>query len=283
MELELLSDARALLGEGPVWHAREQTLYWVDILGRRVYAGTDLLLELDDSVGCLAPRRQGGLLLGVGVSLVELDPASRGISLRAILDEPAHNRINDGKCDPAGRFLVGTMDRREQQASGSLYSLESHTVRKLLSGIRISNGLTWSPDHRTLYYIDTPTRLVQAFDYDLASGEIANGRIAIRIPEALGWPDGMTTDTDGCLWIAMWGGAQVTRWDASTGKLLEQLPVPVLQPSSCIFGGAGLNELYITSARTGMTPGQLAAYPLSGGLFRLSTHHIGLPAVEFAS
>jgi sugar lactone lactonase YvrE len=266
MELELLSDARAQLGEGPVWHAREKTLYWVDILGKRVCAGTDLLVELM-ICHCL-PRRSGGLP-GLGISFMELDPITWGRC--AAIDEPAHNRVNDGKCDHAGRFLVGTMDRREQQASGTLYSVEGNTICKLLSGIRISNGLTWSPDYKTLYYIDTPTRLVQAFDYDLASGEIMNGHTVIRIPESLGWPDGMTSDSEGRLWIAMWGGAQVTRWDASSGELLERIPLPALQVSSCIFGGVDLNELYITSARTGLTPGHLAAYPLSGGLFRLST------------
>lgn len=283
MELELLCDARAQLGEGPVWHAPARTLYWVDILGGRVYAGARLLMELDDSVGCLALRKPGGLLLGLGLSLVEFDSPGREGSLHVALSEPAQNRINDGKCDPAGRFLVGTMDRHEQQASGALYSVAGHTVRKLLGGIRISNGLTWSPDYRTLYYIDTPTRLVRAFDYDLASGEIANGRVAVRVPDSLGWPDGMTSDLEGGLWIAMWGGAQVTRWNASTGRLLEQFPVPALQTSSCIFGGEDLNELYVTSARTGMSLGQLAEYPLSGGLFRLGTRFTGIQAFEFSS
>jgi len=283
MRLELLSDARAQLGEGPAWHAREQTLYWVDILGKHLYAGTDMLLELDDFLGCLAPCKTGGLMLGLGTSLVELDPATRELATKVALREPADNRINDGKCDPAGRFLVGTMDRYERQANGSLYSLEGQTVKKLLSGTRISNGMTWSSDHKTLYYIDTPTHAVQAFDYDLASGEIGNGRMAIRIPEALGWPDGMTSDTNGNLWIAMWGGAQVTQWDAATGQLLERILVPALHTSSCIFGGADMNELYITSARSGMSPRELAEYPLSGGLFKVSTRVTGMPTYEFAS
>lgn len=283
MKLELLSDVRAQLGEGPAWHAREQTLYWVDVLGKRLYAGTDMLLELDDFLGCLAPCKTGGLILGLGTLLVELDPATGELSPQVALREPADNRINDGKCDPVGRFLVGTMDRYERQANGSLYSLEGQTVKKLLSGTRISNGMTWSPDHKTLYYIDTPTHAVQAFDYDLASGEIGNGHMAIRVPEALGWPDGMTSDTNGNLWIAMWGGAQVTHWDAATGQLLERIPVPALHTSSCIFGGADMNELYITSARSGMSPRELAEFPLSGGLFRVSTRVTGMPTYEFAS
>ena len=130
------------------------------------------------------------------------------------------NRFNDGKCDPAGRFLAGTMDDAEKEASGSLYSYSPDgTLKTLLTGLRISNGLTWSPDHQTFYHIDTPTRQVTAFDYDLATGNLANPRPVISIPPELGWPDGMTSDAEGMLWVAMWGGAKLTRWNPATGQL----------------------------------------------------------------
>ncbi len=282
MRAELILDAKATLGEGPAWDAKTQTLYWVDILGKRIYSGTRILTELEGLAGCLAPRKNGHLILGARLSFADLDPASAKLTILATLAEPVNNRINDGKCDPAGRFLAGTMDMNEKEASGNLYSLISNSPpRKLLDGIRISNGLAWSPDTRTFYYIDTPTRQVKAFDYDLSTGQIANPRVAVQVPKSLGWPDGMTSDTEGNLWIAIWGGAQVTRWNPSTGQLLAQIPVPALYTSSCVFGGRDMNELYVTSARVGMSEADLVKYPLSGGLFKIETKIVGMPTFEF--
>ncbi|MDL1944174.1 SMP-30/gluconolactonase/LRE family protein [Chloroflexi bacterium CFX2] len=278
---KLILDAKAALGEGPAWDAKTQTLYWVDILEKRIFAGAELLAQLDDFVGCLAPRKNGNLILGKRASFVDFEPASSRQTVLAALSESPTNRINDGKCDPAGRFLAGTMDMNEKEASGSLYSFDGKQTTRLLDGIRISNGLAWSPDHKTFYYIDTPTREVKAFDYDGVTGQIANLRIAVRVPESLGWPDGMTSDTEGSLWIAMWGGAQVTRWNPNSGQLLEQIPVPALQTSSCVFGGKNMNELFVTSARVGMSDADIEKYPLSGGLFRVVTKVEGMPTFEF--
>ncbi|MBV6450579.1 MAG: 6-deoxy-6-sulfogluconolactonase [Anaerolineales bacterium] len=283
MNVELMFDVKAALGEGPVWDARAQTLYWVDILNKRIYANGDSLVELDEFIGCLAPRARGGLVLAKRFSFWTFDlGATSSTFLAAPADEPATNRFNDGKCDPRGRFLAGTMNLNEKNATGSLYSFDGTSITKLLSKVTISNGLTWSPDGKTFYYIDTPTRVVQAFDYDLDSGAIANPRVTVTIPASLGWPDGMTSDSQGNLWIAMWGGAQVTKWNPHTGQLLEQIPVPALQPSSCAFGGKHLNELFITSARKGLDDAALEQYPLSGGVFRVETTVAGLPAFEFA-
>ena len=282
MQAELLLDAQALLGEGPAWDAKTQTLYWVDILEKRIYAGTELLAQLDDFIGCLAPCKNGHLILGMRASFVDFEPAISRQTLLAILTESATNRVNDGKCDPAGRFLAGSMDMNEKEASGSLYSFDGKAVTRLLEGIRISNGLAWSPDHKTFYYIDTPTRIVKAFDYDVNSGAIANQRIAISVPDSFGWPDGMTSDTEGNLWIAMWGGAQVTKWNPQTGQLAERVSFPALQTSSCVFGGKNMNELHVTSARVGMSEADLKKYPLSGGLFRVKTNVEGMPTFEFA-
>lgn len=281
MQVELFLDAKAALGEGPAWDEKTQTLYWVDILSKRIYAGKELLAELDDFIGCLAPCKNGNLILGKGASFVDFDPVSSQQTVLASLTEPATNRINDGKCDPAGRFIAGTMDMNEQKASGSVYSFVGQQTTRLLDSIRISNGLAWSPDHTTFYYIDTPTREVKAFAYDVKTGDIANPRVAIQVPESLGWPDGMTSDATGNLWIAMWGGAQVTRWDPDTGQLLERIPVPALQSSSVVFGGKNRNELYITSARKNLSQADLQKYPLSGGLFKVETKFEGMPTFEF--
>ncbi|GJQ52463.1 MAG: regucalcin-like protein [Anaerolineaceae bacterium] len=283
MRAELLYDAKAELGESPVWDSRAQTLYWLDILGKRIYADADKIAELDEFIGCLAVRQRGGLILAKRLSFWTFDlNSSSATFLAAPVDEPTSNRFNDGKCDPRGRFLAGTMNLNEKDPTGSLYSFDGKSITKLLSDVTISNGLTWSADGKVFYYIDTPTRQVKAFDYDLESGAIANPRIAATIPASLGWPDGMTSDTQGNLWIAMWGGAQITRWNPNTGQLLEQIPIPALQPSSCVFGGKHMNELFISSARKDMDDATLNQYPFSGGVFRVETNVEGLPLFEFA-
>lgn len=286
MQAELLIDSKAALGEGPAWDAKTQTLYWVDILAKRVHAwkdGRDDFLQLDEFVGCVAPRRDAGLIAALHASFWILGGIADQRALIAPVSEPAANRFNDGKCDPAGRFLAGTMDMNEKSPSGNLYSLEAgKSPRKLLDGIRISNGLAWSPDYKIFYYIDTPTRQVRAFDYDLDTGNISNPRIAVEIPASLGWPDGMTSDMEGRLWIALWGGSRVSKWDPATGRKEAEVAIPAPHVTSCVFGGARRDLLYITTARVGLDESALAQYPLSGGLFQIQTQTEGMPTFEFA-
>jgi len=300
---ELLLDARAALGEGPAWAASSGLLYWVDIHAGWLHAyhpreKADLVFDLGEYVGCVAPRRSGGLVLGLRSGFALLDslslprffpqrsdrPAARLDPLRVFNPEPQlpGNRFNDGKCDPAGRFLAGTMDDTEKDATGSLYSLGlDGKARTLLSGVRISNGLAWSPDYRTFYFIDTPTHTIMAYDYALTSGDIANPRPLLTIPSELGWPDGMTSDVEGMIWVAMWGGARLTRWNPATGRMVKEIPIPALNVSSCTFGGSDLTDLYVTTARKDMDRDQLREYPLSGGLFRLHTNIQGMPTFEY--
>lgn len=285
MQAELLLDAQATLGECPAWEESTQTLYWVDIRGKRIHAckdGRDEFIQLDETVGCVAPRRDGGLVAALHASFVTLERFAPEPALIARVPDPASNRFNDGKCDPAGRFLAGTMDDAEQAASGSLYSFESgRPPRKLFGGIRIANGLAWSPDYKTFYYIDTATRQVRAYDYDLDSGSISNPRVAVEVPASMGWPDGMTSDMEGRLWIALWGGARVARWNPLDGRLEAEVSVPALQTSSCVFGGPRRDILYVTSARVGMDESMLETYPLSGGVFQIQTQTQGMPTFEF--
>jgi sugar lactone lactonase YvrE len=265
----------------------------VDIRGKRIHAwkdGHDESILLDETIGCIAPRRDGGLVAALRASIVTIDwgvlrngiPQSSNPAgyhpapqLLARVPDPATNRFNDGKCDPAGRFLAGTMDDAEQVTSGNFYSFETgKPPRRLFNGIRIANGLAWSPDHKTFYYIDTATRQVRAYEYDVDSGNISNPRIAVEVPESMGWPDGMTSDMEGKLWIALWGGAKVARWNPLNGQLEAEVAVPALQTSSCVF--------YVTSARVGMDESALAKYPLSGGLFQIQTQIQGMPTFTFA-
>ncbi len=292
----LLLDARADLGEGPAWDASHQRLYWVDILPGRLHIyhpdqNLDETIQLGQMLGCVAPARSGKLLLGLKDNLAVLTlPSVIDASFTpqpVTLAQPeAHlpgNRFNDGKCAPDGRFLAGTMDMAEKDASGALYSLSPDGILQTLrSGVRISNGLTWSPDQRTMYYIDTPTREVLAFDYDGSTGQIANPRVVVTIPPQLGWPDGMTSDSAGRLWICLWGGAALTVWNPADGNLLETVKFPAKNVTACAFGGPGLDQLYVTSARTGLGEADLTAYPASGGLFRLETNVTGSPTFFFA-
>ncbi len=296
MQPELLLDARADLGEGPAWDASRGLLYWVDIHTGRLHIydpseEIDHWVNVGESLGCVAPRpvslqaRGTSLVIALNSGFMTFNlPSQRMVFLANPEPHLTGNRFNDGKCDPAGRFLAGTMDDAEKEASGSLYSYSPDgTLKTLLTGVRISNGLTWSPDYQTFYYIDTPTRQVTAFDYDLATGNIANPRPVVNVPPKLGWPDGMASDSEGMLWVAMWGGAKLTRWNPATGQLLEAIPVPALNVTSCVFGGPDLTDLYITSARKGMSAEQLAKVPLSGGLFRIHTKIKGMPTFEFGA
>ncbi|MDP2994685.1 MAG: SMP-30/gluconolactonase/LRE family protein [Anaerolineales bacterium] len=296
MQPELLLDARADLGEGPAWDASRGLLYWVDIHTGRLHTydpgeEIDHWVNVGESLGCVAPRpvslqtRGTSLVIALNSGFMTFNlPSQRMVFLANPEPHLTGNRFNDGKCDPAGRFLAGTMDDAEKEASGSLYSYSPDgTLKTLLTGVRISNGLTWSPDYQTFYYIDTPTRQVTAFDYDLATGNIANPRPVVNVPPKLGWPDGMTSDAEGMLWVAMWGGAKLTRWNPATGQLLEAIPVPALNVTSCVFGGPDLTDLYITSARKWMSAEQLAKVPLSGGLFRIRTKMRGMPTFEFGA
>ncbi|MDX1523955.1 MAG: SMP-30/gluconolactonase/LRE family protein [Anaerolineae bacterium] len=289
-QVALFVDHLAELGEGPGWDAAAQRLYWVDIYGQALHlftpaSGLHRIIPMPAKIGCAVPKTSGGMLVALQNGLFTLDLDSE--MLTAIADPEAglpHNRFNDGKCDPRGRFLAGTMDDREIGiAAGSLYSVEADlSIRRLFDGVTISNGIGFSPDHKTMYYIDSPTRLVVAFDYDLETGDVRNRRIVVTIPEGWGDPDGMTTDTEGMLWVALWSGESVTRWNPATGELLERIPVPALNVSSCTFGGPEMNELFLTTARKGTDPATLAKYPKTGAVFRHKTNVVGMENFVFA-
>ncbi len=288
-EPELVLDARAELGEGPVWHAAAGTLYWVDLFAGIVHhyqpaSGLAGRVEVGEFVGCVVPRAGGGLLAATASGIYHLDPVSGARTrVAAIEADRPETHFNDGKVDPAGRFWFGSIAvDRATDTLGHLYSLEPDlTVTRRLSGIDNTNGMDWSPDGRTMYYIDSLTRQVTAFDYDAASGNITNPRPAVTLPADRGVPDGMTVALDGTLWVAHWGGGCVTRWHPTSGALLQTIPVPANLTTSCAFGGPALDQLYVTTARYGQDGPALAAQPHAGGLFRLRTATRGRPAAVF--
>ena len=244
-DVELVGEIKAAHGEGPVWHAEEGIVYWVDITGCAINAvdpvtGRERTIPVGHTVGAVAPRRGGGLVAALANGFAFVDTESGQVT--PICDPEAElegNRFNDGKGGPGGRFWAGSCSENcDVPGAGSLYCLEPDlSVRKELGDLTIANGLAWTSDGHTFYYIDTPTFEVWAFDFDPASGTLANRRTAVSIPEDLGFPDGMTIDAEGMLWVALWGGACVSRWNPHTGERLGSVPLPVEKQVLSIFAG----------------------------------------------
>jgi sugar lactone lactonase YvrE len=287
LKADLLVDARASLGEGPVWDDRDGRLWWVDILGEAIHrtdpaTGRDEVMPIGRMPGALGLRESGGLIAAVQDGFGGLDAAGR-FDLLVPIDAPDPTmRMNDGKVDPGGRFWAGTTDMDHRPGMGTLYRLEADLrAEPVLPDVTISNGLDWSLDNRTMYFIDTPTRRVDAFDFDVRDGSISNRRPTIAIRDGAGSPDGMTLDAEGFLWVALWGGWGVERY-APDGRLDRRVEVPAEQSSSCTFGGPDLDLLFITTARKGFPPEGRPEQPLAGGLFVCRPGPRGRPAFRFS-
>jgi sugar lactone lactonase YvrE len=286
LTLECVADVNAILGEGPVWVASEGALYWVDIQGRKIFRFADDG-ELSQwptplRVGSLVPRSGGGFLAGTdqGIATINLSSGRLDILFNPEEDRP-DNRFNDGKVDRQGRFWTGTMDDRERGSAGTLYRIDPDLrCTAIDTGYGITNGPAFSPDGTVMYHSDTLRQVTYVFDLD-ADGKAANRRTFLQFGEGDGHPDGMTVDSEGCLWIAFWGGWCVRRFSPG-GELLQTIEVPVEQPSSCAFGGPDLDRLYVTSATKGLDAAALEMQPKAGGLFMLTPGVQGLADVPFA-
>lgn len=288
-QIELWFESKAVIGEGPCWHQEKKLFYWVDIFSKKLFihqskSKIHKITELPEMIGCVVPRKSGGVIVALQNGIAALDIETK--KLTYLLEIEKHlptNRFNDGKCDPAGRLLVGTMAIQPTPGAGTLYSIDKNLqTKKLLDNLSVSNGMGWSPDYSTFYFIDSPTQKIMAFDYNLKTGNICNKRVIIRVPKKMGVPDGMTVDEKGMLWIALWGGRCVSRWNPQNGKLLQLFPIPALNVSSCTFGGHEMDELYITTARQGMSKAQLNKFPLAGSVFRFKTEVKGMKIFKFA-
>jgi sugar lactone lactonase YvrE len=280
MRVEQLTDPVAYHGEGPVWSPRWGGLRWVDML-----AGDLLFLNGDGGVdrrnvgsvvAAVRPRRGGGAVLGVERGFALEDQSGSITSLPALWSSTSV-RMNEGGCDPDGRFYCGSMAYDQQPGAASLYRLDPDlTTRTVLTGVTISNGLEWSPDGSHAYYNDTATHRISVFDYDGANG-LTHPRTFAEIPDD-GSPDGLTVDSEGGVWTAIFDGGRVHRYSPD-GVLDAVLEVPARKVTACAFGGAGLDELFITTSREGLEDGD---DPLAGSLFRARPGVAGLPVREFA-
>jgi sugar lactone lactonase YvrE len=280
---------QTVLGEGVRWDARRGELLRVDILTGRVYRdrvsddGSLLpvrVYSLPGTVGAIAPiQGDDGWLLAAGRSFVHLREDGSTQTLAEVA-RPG-TRMNDGACDPQGRFWAGTMADDHRAGGGALYRLDSHGRAEFMLGdLTISNGLGWSPDGGTMYLVDSGPRVVNAFGFDGEHGMISNGRVLVTVAEELGAPDGMTVDADGDLWVAIYGAGQVHRYSPD-GELRQVVAVPAEQTTCCGFAGPGLSRLYVTTATENWSDDRRRAEPAAGLVYWCETDTSGLPAAPF--
>jgi sugar lactone lactonase YvrE len=281
-------DVRNTLGESPVWSAREDALYWVDILEAKVHRwqpakGTHETWQVPAAVGSIGLRQGGGLVLALRTGFHLFDPAGGALSFLAHPepDRPT-NRLNDGKVSPDGRFWAGTMDDRPaKERTGSLYRLDpDHRCHRMVEGLIVSNGLAWSPDGRTMYHSDSRGGVIYQYDYDLETGEIGEQRVFVAMQSEWGRPDGAAVDAEGCYWSCGVSAGRLNRFSPS-GELVAYVEPPVTHPTMPCFGGPDLRTLYVTSLRDGVPEDVLARTPQAGGIFALEPGVAGAPVAHY--
>jgi L-arabinonolactonase len=287
-EMDVVVDAANELGEGVVWSPEHGEVQWTDIFGRRFWAyhpenGESRSQALPDRLACFAPLGGSSLLAGFagGLDVFDLESGVRRPIAAIERDRPS-TRLNDGKLDRRGRLVFGTMDEDPAGAKpiGQIWSYAAGSVpRALAPGVRIANSIAFSPDGRRMYFADTPEKHIRCYDYDLDSGDISGERTFATV-DGPGFPDGSTVDADGCLWNAEWGGGRVVRYTPD-GRVDRVVGLPCSRVTCCAFGGAKLDRLFVTSARTGLNAAALAAEPHAGALFAFDAGVQGLLDTPF--
>ncbi|WP_298555915.1 SMP-30/gluconolactonase/LRE family protein [uncultured Algibacter sp.] len=273
IEYKIASD----LGEGAIWNYQTQELYWIDIEKKtlNIYnpeKKANRIINMSSRIGTVVPIDTNEVLSALedGVYKTNLK-TGRSKLFVDMSDELKDSRLNDGKCDPSGRFWVGSMHLKQKEGHAKLFNINNKSELQMkIDSVTISNGIVWTSDKTKMYYIDTPTSEIKGYEYDNKTGQISNGKVVVKIPEALGFPDGMTIDENNMLWVAMWNGNAVIQFNPNTGNVIQKVEVPAHNITSCAFGGKDLNMLYITSARVDMTEEELEKYPLSGSVFKVN-------------
>ena len=289
-EVVLEHKHRALLGEGAIWNHERQELYWVDILGKslNIYNPenkSNRKFPLPYRVGTVVPQSDSTAVVALDNGIYILNTFNRKLTrISDVESEILTNRFNDGKCDPNGNLWVGSMHLEEKEPAASLYKVAPDgTTTKMLENITISNGIVWTKDGETMYYIDTPTGVIKAYDFDLDTSTISNERVAVEVDEDDGFPDGMAIDAEDKLWVGLWNGNAVARYDPDNGELMEKIEVPAHNVTACAFGGENLDILYITTARVDMSEEELEQYPLAGSIFSVKPGVKGVKSAFFGT
>ncbi len=288
LQIQQIGSTLSTLGEGPVWDEKNNCILWIDIVNGKIIVydlakNEERHISTGSMIGSFAITQNGNFIAALqeGFALIDRISGEKNIIATPEKNIPS-NRFNDGKCSPDGQFWAGSMSLNETDASGFLYSIDkAYNIIQHESNLTISNGLCWSLDKKYFYFIDTPT--LQVVRYEYVDGKIQHKTPLIHIDAAKeGYPDGMTIDAEGKLWIAHWGGWQVTRWDPSDGKKIGAISLPVSQVTSICFGGDNFSDMFITSARRGLTDEQLKLEPQAGGTFQVkNTGYKGLPFYRF--
>ncbi|MDA3900653.1 MAG: SMP-30/gluconolactonase/LRE family protein [Spirochaetes bacterium] len=263
---------RSILGEGALWNKHSNRLLWIDIEDKKLFeydpvTEIESVYQLPLQIGTVVPVNADSVILALKDGIYSFDMRTESLTKRA--DNPEKFRFNDGKCDPAGRLWVGTLDSEKfSRPLCSLYKIgPDFVIHKMIEKIAISNGIAWSQLGTEMYHIDTPRKVVTVYSFDQNSGTVSNGRIAIDLKAETGSPDGCTIDNRGNLWVAMWQGSAVLECCPQTGRVLNRYPVPAPNVTSVAFGGTDYETLYITTAQTGMSAGEKKQHPLAGTLF----------------
>ena len=261
------------VGESPIWDYKYNRLLWIDTQGSLfIYTpkdGKNREIKLDRMIGTVVPYKEDTVLVGLQDGIYEMSLTTKGLKFIADPEgRDAGNRYNDGKCDAEGRLWIGSMDKDCTPLKAGFFLVNPDGSSKtILNGVTISNGVIWSPDNTKMYYQDTPTRNITAFDFDKERGVISNRQEIIHLPDSFGTPDGNTIDEEGMVWVANWDAACVTRWNPRTGELLQRIDVPALNVTAVAFGGENLEDLYITTASLYMPEDKAYNYPQAWKLF----------------
>lgn len=285
---ELEFEFKASLGEGAFWNHETQEFYWVDILGKtfNIYnpsTKNNRSYEMPSAIGTVVPYTDDEAVVALVDGIYKVDLNSGELSILSDVESKMPwNRFNDGKCDPNGNLWVGSMHYEQDQKIASVYKVEENgTTTKMIDSVIISNGIVWTKDAKTMYYIDTPTKQIVAYDFDKETSTISNKRVAVEVSEDHGSPDGMAIDEEDMLWVGMWNGNAVARFNPKTGKLISKIEVPAHNVTSCAFGGENLDILYITTANIDMTDEEQEKYPKAGSIFKASPGVKGVKSTFF--
>ena len=265
------------LGEGAIWNHKTNELYWIDIEGKSLNilnpkTNQNRSFPTATQIGTVIPKDKEEALIALIDGIYSMNLQTGKTTLFSDMKDALIDcRLNDGKCDPSGRLWVGSMHWQQEKGKAKLFTVKNDgAVVTKIDSVTISNGIVWTKDKKTMYYIDTPTSQIKAYDYNNTTGDISNERVVVEIPENLGFPDGMTIDSEDMVWVGMWNGNAVIRFNPKTGKLLQKIEVPAHNVTSCAFGGENLETLYITSAKLDMTEEELEKYPLAGSVFKIN-------------
>lgn len=288
MSVDVLLSVPNLLGENPTWCTRRARLYWIDIQAPALMScgadGGDLTIwKMPEVIGCFALCRDDAFIVALRSGMYRFTPLGNKYDLLLAADKslPQH-RYNEGKCDPRGRFWFGTMNDVVREPTGGLFHLDASLQCTQVEGaIAVPNGLAWSPDEKTMYFADTGTRLIHAYDFDADTGQRGPARVFVDLRKGPGRPDGATVDADGCLWGAEVDSGRVVRY-APDGRELLAVQLPVTRVTCMAFGGADLRTLFITTARQKLTDDELRQQPHAGALFAMQAPVAGVPAAVFA-